>query len=70
MNPKYQAVAGRLAKGLEPYVNIYRLPLTLKPIHVQRQELNGELDFDQNNYPNPAFETMVREVNKCHKEFL
>ena len=32
MNPKYHSVAGKLAKGLEPFVNIYRLPLELKPL--------------------------------------
>jgi hypothetical protein len=70
MNQKYQAVANRLAKGLEPYVNIYRLPLELKPTPLQHAEMNGEVPFDQNNYHNPAFEELVKSVNQHNNDFL
>ena len=70
MNPKYHSVAGKLAKGLEPFVNIYRLPLELKPINVQKMELNGDLPFDLNKYHNQEFENLVKKVNKNRFNFM
>lgn len=69
MNSKYQAVAGKLAKGLEPYVNIYRLPLELKPISIQKKELMGDIPFDQNNYHNQEFENLVKNLREIRNNF-
>ena len=70
MNHKLKAVSGKLAKGLEPYVNIYRLPLELKQISIQKRELNGEIPFDQNNYHNQEFENLVKNLKENRTNFL
>lgn len=70
MNPKYNAVAGRLAKGLEPYVNIYRLPLEIKPVSIQKQELEGQIPFGQDLYHNSYFEQLVSELKEQNNSYL
>ena len=70
MDPKFYPRAGKLAKGLETYVNIYRLPISFQLMANQKRELEGDFPFDQNLYFNNSLENMVRKQKENRRLFM
>lgn len=70
MNSKYQGIAGKITRGLEPYVNKYRLPLILKANAIQRMEMEGKIPFETENFHNEYYMNHIKRLTPLQNQFL
>ena len=70
MNPKYHGIPGKLAKGLEPYVNIYRLPILFKDTELQRRQRKGDFQPGEGDFHNEHYRRLVDSLKETNLNFL
>lgn len=70
MNPKYNRLAGQIAKGLEPYTNIYYEPLRLKNLRMQNLEMRNQVPIADKEFHTPLYEKLVADLQPLRQQFL